>query len=208
MTEAGRVAGVRTDRGVIKSPRVLMATGGYGVLTAAMVGLRLPINVLTIQAMVSQRSSRSCTTWFLPERTIVIATRASKANWSPEPTWMPGPITPPRSRPVFETSGRGFVRTHAVSEGAPVHAHLVRLADMTPDMAPIMDGHIPVKGLYIDTGWGYFGFKSGPIAGKYMARFMAQGECPDILKPFALNRFEQFRLQGETASPISYGPWN
>ena len=32
--EKGRVTGVRTDRGVIKSPRVLIATGGYGVLTA------------------------------------------------------------------------------------------------------------------------------------------------------------------------------
>ena len=48
------VVGVQTDKGAIKSSRVLIATGGYGVLTAGLVGLRLPINALTIQAMVSQ----------------------------------------------------------------------------------------------------------------------------------------------------------
>ena len=36
------------------------------------------------------------------------------------------------------------------------------LADMTPDMAPIMEGELGYDGLYLDAGWGYFGFKSGP----------------------------------------------
>jgi sarcosine oxidase subunit beta len=44
------------------------------------------------------------------------------------------------------------------------------LADMTPDMAPIMDGNDPIDGFYMDCGWGYFGFKSCSAVGKYMAR--------------------------------------
>ncbi|MCE5242780.1 MAG: FAD-binding oxidoreductase, partial [Desulfobacteraceae bacterium] len=82
------------------------------------------------------------------------------------------------------------------------------LTDMTPDMAPIMDGNDPVKGYYMDCGWGYFGFKSGPVAGRYMARFMASGQCPDMLKPFTLRRFKENRLMGEIATPVEYGPWN
>ena len=52
--ENGRVTGVRTSRENIKSPRVLIAAGGYGVLVARLAGIRLPIETLTIQAMVSQ----------------------------------------------------------------------------------------------------------------------------------------------------------
>ena len=86
--------------------------------------------------------------------------------------------------------------------------HWAGLADMTPDMAPIIDGNDPVQGLYMDCGWGYFGFKSAPVTGKYMARFMATGECPGILAPFSVHRFEEHRLMGETAGPVDYGAWN
>jgi sarcosine oxidase subunit beta len=60
----------------------------------------------------------------------------------------------------------------------------------------------------MNCGWGYYGFKSCAAAGKYMAQFMANGSCPSILKPFTLRRYEQHRLMGEIATPISYTPWN
>jgi len=82
------------------------------------------------------------------------------------------------------------------------------LADMTPDMAPIMDGDDPIKGYFLDCGWGYFGFKSSAVTGKYMAQFMATEECPDMLKPFTLRRFERNRLMGETAALVNYSPDN
>ena len=82
------------------------------------------------------------------------------------------------------------------------------LADMTPDMAPILDGNVMYEGLYLDLGWGYFGFKSGPVTGKYMAEFIARQETPDILAPFALSRFLENRYTGETATVMKYGHWD
>ena len=82
------------------------------------------------------------------------------------------------------------------------------LADMTPDMAPILDGNDPIEGYFLDCGWGYFGFKSCAVTGKYMAEFMAAGECPDILKPFSLGRYKNHRLMGETAASVNYSPNN
>jgi sarcosine oxidase subunit beta len=207
--ESGRVVGVQTDKGAIKSPRVLIATGGYGVLTAGLVGLRLPINVLTIQAMVSQPvkpfldhvvSSGAYHCYCNQSLKGELVTGAHMDAWPNYTTKVTARYLKHQAEALCELlpclRGLRFMRIWS------------GLADMTPDMAPIMDGHIPADGLYIDTGWGYFGFKSGPITGKYMAQYMSHGECPDILKPFSLNRFEQFRLQGETASPVSYGPWN
>jgi sarcosine oxidase subunit beta len=79
---------------------------------------------------------------------------------------------------------------------------------MTPDMAPIIDGNDPIEGFYMDCGWGYFGFKSAAVLGKYMAQFMSNSRYPEILRPFTLRRFEQHKLMGETAALMSYSPDN
>ena len=44
--EAGKVIGVRTTQGDIKTPRVLISAGGYSALVAAMVGLHLPTRLV------------------------------------------------------------------------------------------------------------------------------------------------------------------
>ena len=48
------MTGVETSQGTINAPRVLICAGGYGNLLCQMVGLKLPIHPLTIQAMVTQ----------------------------------------------------------------------------------------------------------------------------------------------------------
>jgi sarcosine oxidase subunit beta len=93
-------------------------------------------------------------------------------------------------------------------KGVKFMRHWAGLADMTPDMAPIMDGNDPIRGYYLDCGWGYFGFKSCAVTGKYMAQFMASGSRPDMLKPFSLRRYQEHRLMGETAALVSYSPNN
>ncbi len=70
------------------------------------------------------------------------------------------------------------------------------LSDMTPDFSPIM-GTTPVRGFYLDAGWGTWGFKATPICGKTMAHTVAQDSDHDLIKPFNLARFRQFRLVGE-----------
>src|SRR5262249_9126937 len=50
----GRVTGVRTTRGDIKTPVVLNATAGFCSTIARMVGLRLPITTHPLQAFVTE----------------------------------------------------------------------------------------------------------------------------------------------------------
>ena len=70
------------------------------------------------------------------------------------------------------------------------------MTDMTPDFAPIM-GETPVDNYYIDAGWGTWGFKATPVVGKRNAEMLATGKVPDLIKPFALQRFHDFTLLGE-----------
>ena len=57
-----------------------------------------------------------------------------------------------------------------------------------------------VKGFYLDVGWGTYGFKAGPIAGKCLAELIAKGKAPKLIEPFAFSRFGEGRLVGEKAA--------
>lgn len=206
----GRIESVETTRGRIVTPRVLNATGAYAAAVSHhLMGIRLPISVLTIQAMVTQPlkplldhvvSSGGYHIYANQTLKGEIATGAHMDRWPNYTTQTTAYYIKHQAEALGDllpcTRGLKFMRTWA------------GLADMTPDMAPIMDGNDPVEGFYQDCGWGYFGFKSSTVTGKYMAQFMATGECPEILKPFNLKRFEQHRLMGETAALVNYSADN
>jgi len=70
------------------------------------------------------------------------------------------------------------------------------LCDMTPDFSPIM-GTTPIKGFYIDAGWGTWGFKATPVSGYTMAHTVAHDDDHDLIRAFNLSRFSRFQLVGE-----------
>ncbi|MEN8780808.1 MAG: FAD-dependent oxidoreductase [Desulfobacterales bacterium] len=209
-TEDGKITGVQTPRGRILTPRVLVTAGGYSAgLIYHLLGIKLPIAVLTIQAMVTQPlkplldhvvSSGAYHCYANQTLKGEIATGAHMDQW-----------------PNYTTQNTAHYIKHqaeALSDWLPClrGVKFMRiwggLADMTPDMAPIMDGNDPIEGFYMDCGWGYFGFKSCSAVGKYMAAYMATGSCPDMLKPFNLRRYENHQLMGETAELVCYTPNN
>jgi sarcosine oxidase subunit beta len=73
------------------------------------------------------------------------------------------------------------------------------IVDVTPDRSPIL-GKTPVKGLYVNCGWGTGGFKATPGAGDLLAYTMAKDEPHRINAPFNLDRFRNGRLIDEAAA--------
>ncbi len=207
--EKGKVVAVETDKGLVRTARVLNAAGGYSPLIASMVGIRLPIEVLTIQAMVTEPVKP------VLNHVVSSGTYHCYAHQSLKGEIVTGAHMDPWPNYTTQTTAHYIKhQAEALTELLPClgGVKFMRiwggLADMTPDMAPIIDGNDPIEGYYMDCGWGYFGFKSGPITGKYLAEFMATGLCPEILKPFGLRRYQENRLLGEIATPVNYGPWN
>jgi sarcosine oxidase subunit beta len=208
--EKGKVVGINTDRGRIATQRVLNAAGGYSAeISARMLNIRLPIQVLTIQAMVTEPLKPilhhvvSSGAYHCYANQTLKGEIATGAHMDPWPN-----MTTATSAHYIKHQAEALGDLFPCLRGVKFMRHWGGLADMTPDMAPIMDGNDPILGFFMDCGWGYFGFKSGPVAGKYMAEFVATGQCPDMLKPFRLRRFVQNRLMGETATPMYYSPWN
>jgi len=206
----GKVSGVRTSKGRIATPRVLNAAGAYAARVASeLLGQKLPISVLTIQAMVTQPLKPVLDHVISSGAYHVYANQTLKGEIATGSHMDPWPnYTNQTTAQYFKHQAEALTQFMPALKGVRFMRAWGGLADMTPDMAPIMDGNDPVQGSYLDCGWGYFGFKSSTVTGKYMAEFMARGECPEILKPFTLRRFQEHRLMGETAATVSYTPDN
>ncbi len=83
------------------------------------------------------------------------------------------------------------------------HARLLRswagLCDLSPDYSPIL-GVTEVEGFHVSAGWGTYGFKAAPIVGKTLAELVATGRQPELIAPFALERFYEDHLVSELAA--------
>lgn len=206
----GKIRGLQTTQGYISTPRILVSAGGYSAgLVSRMLGLKLPVSVLSIQAMVTQPlkpllnhvvSSGAYHVYCNQTLKGEIATGAHMDPWPNYTTQVTARYIKHQAEALSEflpcLRGVKFMRSWG------------GLADMTPDMAPIMDGNYPLQGFFLNCGWGYFGFKSSTATGRYMAEYLAKDLCPKRLKPFSLRRFEQHRLMGETAALVCYSPDN
>ncbi len=197
LIEQGRVTGVQTSRGVVRCNRVLQAVAGQSSLVAAMAGIRLPIHTVPLQACVSLPLKP----WLDP---IVVSGSLHVYIWqSARGEVVIGGATDPyglyANRSTLEFAEGTLL---PVLELFPFLANVKMLrqwagmCDMTPDFSPVM-GVTPVENLYIDAGWGTWGFKATPVCGKRMAEIMATGRTPDLLQPFRLSRFAEFEQVGE-----------
>jgi len=192
-----QVRAVRTNRGRIACGQVLIATGGMNYDVAMMAGVELPIRCYPLQAMVTQplkpwlhtlASSVSLHTYLVQSsRGEVVIGGGSD----------PYQLYSTRSTlDMKEHLSEGAVHLFPFLQGVRLLRQWAGVTDMTPDYSPIM-GASPLENLWLDCGWGTWGFKATPVAGKRMAQAIATGRVPDILKPFALERFETFRLLNE-----------
>ena len=66
---------------------------------------------------------------------------------------------------------------------------------MTPDFPPSW-GRRPVRGFYLDAGWGHWGFKATPVCGYTMAHTVAHDHDHELIHPFNLARFNDFGAGG------------
>jgi len=209
-TKDGKVTSVTTSEGVINTKQVLISAGGYSAgLINGMLGIKLPISVLTIQAMVTQPLKPllnhvvSSGAYHCYANQTLKGEIATGAHMDPWPNY-----TNLSTAHFIKHQAEALCEFLPCLKGVRFMRIWGGLADMTPDMAPILEGNNHIDGFFMNCGWGYFGFKSCSSAGKYMAEYMATNECPDMLKPFSLKRYEEHKLMGETAALVNYSPDN
>ncbi|MBM2714637.1 FAD-dependent oxidoreductase [Mesorhizobium caraganae] len=192
-----RVQAVKTNRGRIACGQVLIATGGMNYDVALMAGVELPIRCYPLQAMVTQPLKPWLNTLVSSVSLHTYLVQSSRGEVVIGGGSDPYQLYSTRSTlDMKEHLAEGAVHLFPFLQGVRLLRQWAGITDMTPDNSPIM-GASPLDNLWLDCGWGTWGFKATPVAGKRMAETIASGRVPDILKPFALERFETFQLLNE-----------
>ena len=197
LIENGRLVGVETDRGTIHCNKAVQAVSGWTSILTKMAGFKVPIRTVPLQACVSQPLKP-----FL-DAIIVSGSLHTYISQSSRGELVMGGATDPYA--LYSTRSSLEFKEGLMAHILELFPYLAEvkllrqwagMTDMTPDFSPIM-GETPVENYYIDSGWGTWGFKATPVVGKRMAELIATGRVPDLIKPFRLSRFEEFKLVGE-----------
>ena len=195
--DAGKVSGVETNRGFVKTGTVLNATAGWCTTIADMAGVRLPVTTFPLQACVSEALKPFLNVIIVSGSLHVYVSQSDRGELVMGAAVDPYASYSMRGSLGFTEGIAGHLLELFPSLG---HVRILRqwagLCDMTPDYSPIM-GVTPVEGFLVDVGWGTYGFKASPVSGKRMAELIATGKTPDLLHPFRLARFSEHDLVGE-----------
>jgi sarcosine oxidase subunit beta len=196
----GKVTSVQTTQGPIRTGTVVNATAGWASNIAHMVGLRLPIVTHPLQALVTEPLKA-----FL-DPVLVSATLHVYVNQTDRGELVIGSEIDPYSSyslrstlPFLESSASHTLDLLPSIAGVKVLRQWAGICDMTPDYSPII-GFTPVGGFILDVGWGTYGFKAAPAAGKRTAELIATNRVPELIAPFKLDRFYTDDLIGEKAA--------
>lgn len=199
-TAGGRIRAVHTRRGTIAGERFALCVAGHSSVLAAGLGLRLPIESIALQAMVTEPVG--------PVLDTVVGSAVIHCYISQSDR---GEIVIGGGADAFHSyAQRGVLPTvqdnaAAVRELIPSFGRLrfmrqwAGVCDIAADSSPVV-GRTPVDNLYVSTGWGTGGFKAIPAGGDTLAWTVANDTMHELLKPFSLDRFVSGQLVDEGAA--------
>jgi sarcosine oxidase subunit beta len=196
----GRVEAVQTNRGTVKTKVVLSCTAGWSTLVADMVGVGLPITTHILQACVTEPLKPLLDVVIVSSQMHVYISQTDRGEFL-----MGAEIEP---WTTYRTQGtlnflqevsRHTLELFPQLERARMLRSWAGLCDLSPDYSPIL-GKTEVEGFHVSSGWGTYGFKAAPIVGKTLAELVATERTPDLIAPFALERFYEDRLVSELAA--------
>ena len=197
---SGAVERVVTSRGAIEVRKVGVVAAGHTSVVMGRAGLRMPLESFPLQALVSEPVK--------PIFPCVVMSNTVHAyiSQSDKGELVIGAGTD--QYVSYSQTGGLHIATHtleAICELFPVFTRLRMLrnwggiVDVTPDRSPII-GRTPVRGLYVNCGWGTGGFKATPGSGHVFAHTIAHDKEHPINAPFTLERFRTGRLIDEAAA--------
>jgi sarcosine oxidase subunit beta len=203
--EVGRVIGVQTSRGYIAAGTVLVAAAADTPSLVAPLGIGLPIEPVTLQALVTEPLKP-----FL-DVVVIAGTIEGYVSQSDKGELVIGGATDPYpgfsrrgALPAIEDTVASLLEMFPMLSRVRMMRHWGGTVDITPDRSPII-GPAGPRGLYLNCGWGTGGFKAIPGSGYATASLISSGRAAHVVEPFGLDRFAEGRMIDEsTASAVRH----
>lgn len=202
LTQDYRIQGVRTARGDVYAPVVVLAANVWSVALAQAIGIDLPI-MATRHPMVALRRPNDFggrqglhavgldlmrQIYLRPDlggMTLVGSTDNVFTPVDPD-NYAQGLAEDEIA--YFRSMGGGTIP--ALARAVP-RGGWAGIYDDTPDFHPILDRLPAYEGLFCAAGFSGHGFKLSPVVGKWMAQLILTGEKPFDMQHFAFDRFSQ-----------------
>jgi sarcosine oxidase subunit beta len=199
-----RITGVETPKGTVNAGTVVSATAGWTSIISGMAGVELPIVTYPLQAFVTEPLKPFMDKVISSGNLHVYIYQTDRGEIVIGGPVDPYPTYSHRSTlNMLEEIARFAVELVPSLRDVKVMRQWTGICDMTPDYAPIMGEVEGVRGFVLNAGWGTWGFKAAPIAGKCIAELVATGKTPALIEPFRLSRFDDDRLVNERAAAIA-----
>ena len=196
----GRVTGVETTRGRVEAEIVISAAAGWSTLVCDLAQVRLPITTHILQAFVTEPVKPFLDVIIVSAQMHVYVSQTDRGEF------LIGaeiePYTTYKSTgtfPFLEYSARHVLELFPQLERLKVLRTWTGLCDLSPDYSPIL-GATSLENFHVSAGWGTYGFKAAPIVGTTLAELVATGRTPQLIAPFALERFYSDTLVSELAA--------
>ncbi|MBI3456465.1 MAG: FAD-binding oxidoreductase [Candidatus Rokubacteria bacterium] len=214
-TAGGGVTGVRTTKGEIDAPVVVVCAGLWANRLTSPLGVEIPIEPRRHQMIVFRRPPEFPThpavydliqgTYCRPDHgdlTLYGITRYAEVA-------DPDRYNEAADFEEIVKATEAIARRFPVMERGLSRGGYAALYDETPDHQPVL-GPVPeVPGLYLDCGWSGHGFKHAPVTGDVISEVILTGRYPDGLDAgeFSVTRFREGRTIRAFApySPPKYG---
>lgn len=200
--DGDRVTGVETSEGPVEAPLVVNAAGPWAGPLAATVGVRLPLEPVPRNVVVTSAFPG------VPERrTLVIDSGTSFYFHREGPGVLMG-MGSPDEVPSFDTSpDRAFIEGPLLETAVRVFPPLERagiartwagLYEMTPDRHPIIGGVEGLEGLLLANGFSGHGFQHAPVVGLLIAEIATTGVASTVdISSLGLSRFQDGQVTVE-----------
>ena len=196
----GVCRGVVTDRGAIAAGLVVNATAGWSSQVAEMAGVRLPIVTMALQAFVTEPYKHVLDGLLSSMDLYVYVSQTARGELLVGAEVLPYNTYSTRSTFGFlAEAAKRTIQIFPTIAKARAMRQWTGLCDMSPDSSPLL-GESEVPGFFLMSGMGTWGFKGSPIFGRLMAERIAIGHTPELMLPFAPDRFVQDRMVPDAAS--------
>lgn len=199
-TQGSRITGVVTDRGVIRTPKVICAAGAWSPEITEMVGVSLPSH--------PHRHEICSTEPLKPFLRPFVGDLESGLYFSQS---MRGEIVGGHGNPrvpegLDQNSSLRFLALYArsLTEAMPILGGVRVLRqwsgcyDITPDGNPLVGPVDEMDGLILTSGFMGHGFMMAPIMGELLARHLLYGEEKELFERWNLRRYREGNLLSET----------
>jgi sarcosine oxidase subunit beta len=196
----GRVEGVETTRGPISAPVVVNVAGPWAGEVARMAGLDLPVKPFRRQVFatspfgaiprpVPMVIDQDLTFYFRGEEPNIIMGMSDSEE--------PSSFNTHVDRAVMENVSEAAVHRAPILEKAEIIRGWGGLYTITPDDNPIIGAAPSVEGFFCAIGFSGHGFQHAPAVGLIMSELILSGRSSFDLKPFAYDRFDGIKKEGE-----------